>query len=198
MTTSEVSPGRVAQRRRTRKAIVEATMRLLAAGAEPSINEIAAAADVSRRTVYVHFPTLDQLILDATLGLMNLDVDDALARHSSEDPKERVAFLVDQVMAGMEESLPLGRRMIKLTVGAGHEGSGPRRGQRRVGWIEWSVEPLRVRLEPQAFEDLVSALCTMIGWEPFIVLTDVRGLDFAKAAEITRRSAVAIVGAAMR
>jgi len=40
-----------------------------------SINDIAAAADVSRRTVYVHFATLDQLILDATLGLMNVDVD---------------------------------------------------------------------------------------------------------------------------
>jgi predicted DNA-binding transcriptional regulator YafY len=43
-------------------------MALLAQGAEPSVNDIAAAAEVSRRTVYMHFPTLDQLMLDATLG----------------------------------------------------------------------------------------------------------------------------------
>ena len=43
--------GRVAQRRRTRRAILDAAARLLQAGTEPSVNEIAAAADVSRRTV---------------------------------------------------------------------------------------------------------------------------------------------------
>ena len=45
--------GRPAQRRRTRKAIVEAAKQLLASGRTPSIDEIARAADVSRRTVYL-------------------------------------------------------------------------------------------------------------------------------------------------
>lgn len=198
MTTTKAAPGRTAQRRRTRKAIVEATMRLLAEGGEPSVNEIAEAADVSRRTVYMHFPTLDQLVLDATLGLMNLDLDATLAGYASGDPAERLAFLVDRVFAGMEEALPLGRLMIKLTVGAGDPPEGPRRGQRRVGWVEWAVEPLRSKLGPAAFEDLVSGLCTVIGWEPFIVLTDVRGLDATRAQEITRRSALAVLDAAVR
>jgi AcrR family transcriptional regulator len=61
MTTTAPGPGRVAQRRRTRRAIVDATMTLLSQGVEPSVNEIAAAADVSRRTVYMphapHAPT---------------------------------------------------------------------------------------------------------------------------------------------
>src|SRR5215475_10220436 len=69
-------PGRAAQRRRTRRAIVEATSRLLAGGADPSINDIAAAADVSRRTIYTYFPTLDQLLLDATIGAMNVSIED--------------------------------------------------------------------------------------------------------------------------
>src|SRR3954471_4417480 len=138
MTTTEESPGRAAQRRRTRRTIVEATMSLLAHGLEPSVNEIAAAADVSRRTVYMHFPTLDQLILDATLGLMNVDLDSALRTFPSDDPGKRLAFLVDQVSRNMEQSLPLGRRLIKLTVGsADSPETVPRRGQRRVEWIEW-------------------------------------------------------------
>lgn len=198
MTTTQPAPGRAAQRRRTRRAIVEATMRLIAEGGEPSINEIAAAADVSRRTVYVHYPTLDQLILDATLGLMNLDLDEALRDFPSTDPAERLRFLVERVLAGMEQSLPLGRRMIKLTVAGSEPSAGPRRGHRRVSWIEWAVEPLRDQLAPAQFEDLVSGLCTVIGWESTIVLTDVRGLDAAAVQAVTCRSALAILAAAVR
>src|SRR5262245_6868239 len=63
--------GRAAQRRRTRNAIVSATRELIAAGKTPSIDDIAAAADVSRRTIYMYFPTVDQLVLDATAGLLS-------------------------------------------------------------------------------------------------------------------------------
>jgi len=97
----------------------------------------------------------------------------------------------------MEESLPLGRRIIKLTVASTEPVDGARRGQRRVGWVEWAVEPLRATMGRRAFEDLVSALCTVIGWESFIVLADVRGLDAAAAERIAKRSALAILDAAV-
>jgi len=190
--------GRVAQRRRTRKAIVEATSVLLAAGASPSVNEIAAAADVSRRTVYLHFPTLDQLILDATLGAMNTDVDEVLARMASDDPRARLRALVEALVAGMTESLPLGRRLIKLTVDAPPaDAGGPRRGYRRIGWIELALEPVRERLAPDRFGRLVSGLAMVIGWEGFIVLTDVRGLTAEAAGEVVLDAALALLDAAL-
>ncbi|OUC94456.1 TetR/AcrR family transcriptional regulator [Streptosporangium minutum] len=46
-------------------------VRLSAGGTTPSIDEIAAAADVSRRTVYMYFPSLDHLLIDATAGAIN-------------------------------------------------------------------------------------------------------------------------------
>ena len=46
-------PGRAAQRRRTRKVIVAAAAELLAQGKTPSVAEVAEAAEVSRRTVYM-------------------------------------------------------------------------------------------------------------------------------------------------
>ena len=64
-------PGRVAQRRRTRNAIVAAAKQLISEGVTPSIDDVAAAADVSRRTIYLYFPTVDQLLLDATVGLLS-------------------------------------------------------------------------------------------------------------------------------
>ena len=190
--------GRVAQRRRTRRAILEATTDLLRSGAEPSVNAVAEAADVSRRTVYLYYPTLDQLVLDATIGLLNVDVDAALEREDSVDPRQRLRTLVAETFATMEASLPLGRTLIRLTVDAPAPADGePRRGHRRVGWIEWAVEPCREQLGVQRFEDLVSALAMVIGWEAFIVLLDVRGLTASDAQALTLRTAWAILDAAL-
>ncbi len=167
-------PGRAAQRRRTRRAIVEATSRLLAAGADPSINDIAAAADVSRRTIYTYFPTLDQLLLDATLGAMNVSIEAAIDSSGEPDARARVAALV----------APL-------------SDAGPKRGYRRIGWIEAALEPVRPRLGPDRFEQLVSALAVVIGWEAFVVLFDVRGLSVDQAREIITGAATTLVDAAL-
>ena len=175
-----VQPGRAAQRRRTRRAIVEATSRLLAAGGDPSINEIAAAADVSRRTIYTYFPTLDQLLLDATAGAMNIDVEAAIDASGEPDARARITRLVAALSDGMADSLPLGRKLIRLTVDA-PPADGPRRGYRRIDWIE----------------QLVSALAVVIGWEAFIVLFDVRGLSADQARETLTGAAITLVDAAL-
>lgn len=190
-------PGRAAQRRRTRRAIVEATSRLLAAGADPSINDIAAAADVSRRTIYTYFPTLDQLLLDATLGAMNVSIEAAIDSSGEPDARARIAALVAALSDGMAGSLPLGRKLIKLTVDAPPSGPGPKRGYRRIGWIEAALEPVRPRLGPDRFEQLVSALAVVIGWEAFVVLFDVRGLSVDQAREIITGAATTLVDAAL-
>jgi AcrR family transcriptional regulator len=198
VTQQRAESGRVAQRRRTRRAILDATAELLRAGVEPTVNEIAAAADVSRRTVYLYYPTLDQLVLDATVGTLTVDVDAALAAQTSTDPRDRVRTLVTEVFASMESSMSLGRKLIKLTVDAPEPAEGgPRRGHRRIGWIEWAVEPLRSRLTPSDYDDLVSSLALVIGWEAFIVLLDVRGLSPKRARTVTLRTTDAILDAAL-
>ena len=190
-------PGRAAQRRRTRRAIVEATSQLLAAGADPSINDIAAAADVSRRTIYTYFPTLDQLLLDATLGAMNVSIEAAIDSSGEPDARARIAALVAALSDGMAGSLPLGRKLIKLTVDAPPSGPGPKRGYRRIGWIEAALEPVRPQLGQDRFEQLVSVLAVVIGWEAFVVLFDVRGLSVDQAREIITGAALTLVDAAL-
>src|SRR5881398_2987392 len=84
--------GRVRQRRRTRAAIVGAAAELLRSGVTPSVGEVAEAAEVSRRTVYLYFPNVEQLLLDATLGLLSqTSVDEAIdAADTGRDAGERV------------------------------------------------------------------------------------------------------------
>ncbi|MFG1796103.1 TetR/AcrR family transcriptional regulator [Nocardia sp. NPDC049149] len=198
-TSAAEGPGRAAQRRRTRNAIVEATMALIGRGAEPSVNDIAVAAEVSRRTVYLHFPSLDQLMLDATLGLLSNETDAALEHVTSTDPRVRVAALTRAMGVNIVETLPLGRRLVKLTIDAAPPTPNtPRRGYRRVRWIEWALAPMRDRMLEPDFEELVSAVATVVGWEAFMVLIDIRALTPEQAVDLCARTATTLVDTALR
>lgn len=201
--------GRSAQKRRTRNAIIEATTRLVAEGASPTIDDVAAAADVSRRTVYMYFPTLDQLLLDAALGAMSdADVDTAFAEaaEAGDTAPARVDALVRATSRLAPLTLPLGRTIIRLTVDAPApdpqlepepepDTAALRRGYRRTRWIEEAIEPLRETLSDEQRDRLVSALAVLIGWEAMIVLRDVRGLTPEREEEVLRWAAAALVNA---
>lgn len=195
----EAGAGRAAQRRRTRKAIVEATIGLLTEGSTPSVDEIARAADVSRRTVYLHFPSLDQLLLDATVGaLSQAGVDAALGQEvEGDDAADRVDALARGLVGYSDETLHLGRQLVRLSLDPAHEVPDglPRRGFRRTEWIERALEPARGRLSGEQFERLVSALSLVLGWEALIVLRDVRGAGRDEEEAVIRWAARALVNA---
>jgi AcrR family transcriptional regulator len=194
---SDASAGRVAQRRRTRAAIIAATQRLLKDGPDPSIEEIAAEADVSRRTIYMYFPTLDQLVTDATSGLLAEKTVDPLLDSPgfSADPVERVDQFARSLLEIADEALPLGRRILRLTVDSEPLPDAPRRGYRRMEWLARVVEPLRPQLTDEQYERLTSALAVVLGWEAMIVLRDVRGLDATDEERVMRWTARTLVTA---
>jgi AcrR family transcriptional regulator len=192
--------GRVAQRNRTRRAIVEAAKKLMESGASPSMAEIAEAAEVSRRTLYMYFPTLEQLLIDATLGAISQNtIDPVIAESASKNPVERVEQLSRAMNRHSGETMRLGRALIRLTVeGDEPQAGGPRRGYRRVQWIEKALAPAREKLTSKEFERLVSALCVLIGWEPMITLKDTRGLNQEAADDVLAFAVKAVVEKALR
>jgi AcrR family transcriptional regulator len=201
MTITQDESGRFRQRRRTRAAIVDAASELLRTGVTPSVGDVAEAADVSRRTVYLHFPTIEQLLLDATFGLLNqTDVDDAIdAADTGGDASQRVEAMIRALCGATSETMDLGRALLRLTVDAPRDadGEGPRRGYRRVGWIERALAPIRPRFDAAGFERLVSALAMVAGWEALIVLQDVRGLSADEQVETSLWAARALLRAAL-
>jgi len=188
--------GRARQRRRTRRAIIEAAALLLGQGRTPSVAEVAEAAEVSRRTVYLYFPTVEQLIADAALEASRAQVEPQFESHA--DPAERVDALVHAVQGGFAATEQLGRTIIRATVSAPTTSTPdtPRRGYRRIEWIERALEPLRDSLPPERFERLVSALALVIGWESMIVLQDIRGLSAQEAEDVCAWAAGALLAAA--
>jgi AcrR family transcriptional regulator len=194
---------RVAQRRRTRQAIVDATVALMISGPTPSVNDVAAAADVSRRTIYMYFPSFDQLLIDAAVAaLSQRSVDGALQREPSTDVDRRVEAMVRALSAVTPEVERLGRALIRLTVESGpdpRDAAGlPRRGYRRIEWIETAVAPLRAELGKAKFQRLVHALAMVVGWEAMIVQRDVCRLTAREGEELSVWAARALLNAARR
>ena len=178
-------------------------MTLIAQGTTPSVADVAAAADVSRRTIYLYFPTFEQLLIDATVGaLAQSPVDRAVAPAAKDEPVEsRVERLVRALHDVSPEIERLGRRLIRLTVEEGAMPSRddePRRGYRRVEWIEAALAPWRARLGPARWRRLVSAIAMVVGWEAMIVQRDVCGLSAKEGEELSVWAADAFLQAALR
>jgi AcrR family transcriptional regulator len=167
---------------------------LIKQGTIPSVAEAAEAADVSRRTAYRYFPTQEQLLTEVQLERERPIFERVFAAPElAHDVEARLDALVKTIYAELEVTEPLMRAMIRLTVhgsreerAAATEAEPPRRGYRRIDWIELALEPVRMRLDEISFERLVSAIALCIGIEALLVLRDIRGLDHVAAEEVSR------------
>jgi len=196
--TPKDETGRPAQRRRTRRAIVAAAAELLAAGKSPSVAEIAEAADVSRRTVYMYFPKLEHLLLDATLGtIAKSSVEQTVETLTHEpDLERRVEQMARAIQRGAAETEQQGRTLLRLTAEAPRDSGArvhPPRGYRRVEWVERVLAPLRPTLGAKRFDRLVSALVMVLGWESLIVQRDICGLTLEESEDVSAWAALALL-----
>src|SRR5579864_2877630 len=195
MNNEQENNGRYKQKRRTRTAVLTAARELIRQGKVPSVADAADAADVSRRTAYRYFPTQEQLLTEAQLEgerpVFERVFESAELAH---DIEARLDALVREMFAVARSTEPLMRTMIRLTVdrsrdehtGEAAEAEPPRRGYRRIDWIEMALAPVRMQLDETSFERLVSGLALCIGIEALLVLRDVRGLDLTAAEEVSR------------
>jgi AcrR family transcriptional regulator len=161
---------------------------LLAEGHTPSVPEVADAADVSRRTVYQYFPSLDQLLTEAALEAVR----DAVVRaiepaEQADDVSVRLDAMVRATQRSTLANESLLRKMIRLTAERRTDEPypAPTRGYRRVEWIEMALSPLQGRIDESSLERLTSGLALCVGIEALLVLRDVRGLTVAEAEEVS-------------
>lgn len=192
--------GRTNQKARTRQAIVRAAGTLLARGQKPTLDEIAAEAQVSRATAYRYFPGLDALLSEAAVDALVPAPDDLLGGNAPGDPFERLA-LVDEAFdkACRTSEVPLRlmlARILERSAGRNPD-EPPLRQNRRVPLLKKALAPLEPRLGRPRLARLVQALAMVMGTEGFIALSDVVGLDEDEAREVRRWAIDALVAAAL-
>lgn len=187
------------QKARTRRDLVEAARALLAAGQIPTIRDVADAAEVSRRTAYRYFVSVEQLVTEALLEGLRTEVENEIdAGPVNGDMPRRVGRLVQAMHDVTRTHERLLRQMVRFTIDRGQIAPGvPPRPSRRLEYIEQALTPMRDEISPAQFDRLVHATAMVIGIEARIVLQDICGLDDQQALETERWAAQALLSAAV-
>jgi AcrR family transcriptional regulator len=196
--------GRLNQKRRTRRALIEAASNLVRAGQQPSVAEAAEAALVSKATAYRYFPTQHALLEEVGFDAIHPSAQSLLEGAPEDDPQARFETVLRAVHGFMTSEEALFRTMLKVTQerwlesadSADHEPV-VREG-RRLEHIDAVIEPLRNELDGEALARLRCGLALVFGIEPIVVLKDVCGLDSAEALEVLQWVGKTLIAASKR
>jgi len=186
---------------RTRRLILDATVRLMQSGATPSVSDVAEAAQVSRATAYRYFPNQADLvhtIVEEALGPIlqwSSSLEDAEARVT--DLFEFSMPRIDQFEATFRAALKLSlEQWVQRRAGTLDDEVALQRGN-RIPLLSDALAPLRERLSPAEFDRLLQALAIVFGIEGYVVLKDICKLENEAAERLVVWAARALIRAAL-
>ena len=201
---SNLTGGRTNQKLRTHLALVEAAAQLVREGKTFTVAEAADRARVGRTTAYRYFPSLETLVVHASLYAITevekQSIGAALESKTSADNRLRAVIEAsDQSIADHEH---LYRTMLRLSLNAetSAEGEGvlPRRVGVRKEVLDSAIGALRKQLGEKHYERLTAALSLFLGIEAAVVLRDVCMLPPEKARDVKVWGASLILEGALR
>jgi AcrR family transcriptional regulator len=182
--------GRAAQKARTRAAIVEAARRL----SQPSVEQAADAAGVSRATAYRYFPT--QEALEVEVGSIDYwsETEALVGRLRSPSIEARLHRLIDSIV----DRVTSDERQVRTVLRVYHDtwlrdGRVPNRRGRRMEWIDAVIAPLPAAVRGK----LRHTLALAIGPDQVVMLKDVARLDAAETRRVLKSAASALLHAAV-
>lgn len=190
---------RANQKRRTRKDLLQAAARLLKEGRNPSLEEIAEEALVSRATAYRYFPNVEALLIEAPLDLA---LPDETAMFSGAPEKDPVARM-ERVDAAFHDMILENETALRLMLAksmerrvAEGESALPARQNRRTPMIEAALAPSKAEFSRASLDRLQKALALIVGTEAMIVFRDVLQLDEKEARDVKRWAIRVLIEAA--
>ena len=185
MIVSRQDAGRINQKRRTRRAIIDAAADLVRENKTPSVAEAAERALVSRATAYRYFPSQQSLLIEVQADATQPSIDDLLARAGS-DVEARVETITRALTRMVLADEALFRNQIRAAQDAWFarqdDTSLPVREGRRLAWIDKALEPAKGTVDGRTLAQLRNGLAVVVGVEPVVALRDICGLS-PKATE---------------
>jgi AcrR family transcriptional regulator len=183
-----VNQGREAQKARTRALIVGAARGLT----QPTVEQAADAAGVSRATAYRYFPTQEALSVELESGEIWREVEALVVDPQTEDVGARLDRIIDAVVRAVYAE----ERQVRTALRVYHDtwlrdpDTRVRKG-RRMDWIDRTISPLPAEVR----ESLRLSLALAIGPDPVTMLKDVAGLDAEQTTRVLKSAARAMLAA---
>ena len=158
----------------------------------PTVENVAAAASISRTTAYRYFPSQRSLLVAAH---PEIDLHSMLPEVAPEDPAARLDVVIQAFVQLILDTERQQRTMLRLSLeqDPANRGELPLRKGRAIGWIEEALSPLRAKLSESDLRRLIFAIRVTTGIEALVWLTDVAGLAREEAAAVMRWSASSLL-----
>jgi AcrR family transcriptional regulator len=176
---------RVAQKLRTRQALLTAARELAAQGKAPTVAQAADAATVSRATAYRYFPTQESLLVEIPLDIAAPTAQSLFADTAPQDPEDRAALVQNALYDLVRDHEAEFRLFLRNSLLRGLEdpdtSGDPFRGARRSDLLDRALAPLERELPASEIKRLKTALSILVGIESMIVLRDVLRLSHSEA-----------------
>jgi AcrR family transcriptional regulator len=181
--------GREAQKARTRTLIVAAAGGLT----QPTVEQAADAAGVSRATAYRYFPTQEALSVELESGDVWREVEALVIDPQTADVGARLDRLIDAVVRTVYAE----ERHVRTALRVYHDiwlrdPDSPVRKGRRMDWIDKTISPVPA----EARESLRLALALAISPDAVTMLKDVARLDAEQTRRVLKGAARAMLRAA--
>lgn len=201
MSRTKLDNGRINQKKRTRKALLDAAAKLVDDGISPTIDEIAEEAQVSRATAYRYFPNPERLLLEAYLDKKIVTADKLFDDVKITNPLERIDIVQDYLHDFVSENEAGFRMYLRACMDEWVSTNGKSeknlRGGRRLDMIDEALKEARQTLSTDEYKKLRHTLAAMTSIESFVALRDVCRLDSDEAKETMKWSIKILVKAAL-
>ena len=201
MTGTEAA-GRPNQKTRTRKDLLQAASRLIKQGRQPSLEDIAEEALVSRATAYRYFSSIEALLVEASFDFSVPEPEDLFGGDASDDPVARLqrvdAALHDMILDNEAPLRMMLAQTVQRSIRGEDDGGVPQRQNRRTPLIDAALEPAQKQFTPATMDTLRKALALIIGTEAMVVLKDVLHVDDSDARKVKQWAIRALVEAARK
>jgi AcrR family transcriptional regulator len=194
MEVRQDATGRERQKNRTRRALVTVAAELVREGRDPTVAEVAEAAEVSRATAYRYFPTQEMLLAEVALFAVGGPLLPGEDETRDIAPSEAVGRLVRGVATwAYENEQPL-RTLLRLSLDSS---AGVRRPGHRIDWITDALAPVRDQIDPEQYARLSTALTLLFGIDPVVVMSDIAGVPREQALDVLEWCARTLVEGAL-
>ena len=196
MATDYAQTGRINQKSRTRSQLIAAARSLVAqGGSTPTVEEVAAAASVSRTTAYRYFPSQRSLL---AVAHPETETTSLLPENVGNDPEVRLMVAVDAFIKLIIDTEQQQRTMLRMSLEPATDPDGlPLRKGRAIGWFEDALGILAPRFTEAEVRRLSIAVRSAVGIESLVWLIDIAGYSREEAARLMRWSARSLLRQAL-
>ena len=183
---TDMHKGRIQQKLKTRQALLQAAWELLKKGEQPTVEQVAEQAMVSRATAYRYFPSRERLLIEAVLNRETDPPEKVLAGVTPDSTAELVGRVQQHLYGRVTKDETLYRSLLRACQEEWieHKERMVLRGDQRLVLLESALQSCRDDLGDDEYEKLMCALAAMVSVESYVVLRDVCQTTRKRGSEI--------------